>query len=92
MKNLYCNALLLCSLLLWAFSLQADDIITIESTISGSQEQPKILVIIPWQKPDEANMADTTDDSDPASHNPYLQPLERRAFMEKTQWLEQLQP
>jgi hypothetical protein len=26
-------------------------IITIESTITGSQEQPKVISIVPWQKP-----------------------------------------
>lgn len=31
--------------------LAAQQIITIESTITGSQEQPKVISIVPWQKP-----------------------------------------
>ncbi len=29
----------------------SQEIIMIESTITGSQEQPKVISIVPWQKP-----------------------------------------
>jgi hypothetical protein len=30
---------------------RSEDILLIESTISGSSEQPKVLTIIPWKEP-----------------------------------------
>lgn len=29
----------------------AQEILTIESTITGSQEQPRVITIVPWQDP-----------------------------------------
>ena len=40
-------------LLFLSGSVLADDIITIQSTITGSQEQPKVISIVPWQKPED---------------------------------------
>ena len=42
--------------LLLAASLQAPElwaepVVEVESTISGSQEQPRVIYILPWQKP-----------------------------------------
>lgn len=39
----------------FSFSAVAQDIITIQSTITGSQEQPKVISIVPWQKPEDPN-------------------------------------
>lgn len=36
---------------LFAHVSGAQDIITIESTITGSQEQPKVISIVPWKEP-----------------------------------------
>ena len=35
--------------LFFSASIQAEDIILIESTITGSQEQPKVISIVPWK-------------------------------------------
>ncbi len=42
-------------LLVLGFSFRsfAQEIITIQSTITGSQEQPKVISIVPWQKPED---------------------------------------
>jgi hypothetical protein len=37
----------------FASSVLAQEIITIQSTITGSQEQPKVISIVPWQKPED---------------------------------------
>lgn len=77
-------------LLIAPFSF-AEPIITIESTISGSQEQPKMLVIIPWQKPqDDAGISAANAGEDQDKH-PFLQPIERQSFVQKNGWLTQLQ-
>ena len=34
-------------------SSMAQEILIIESTVTGSQEQPKVLSIVPWQQPDD---------------------------------------
>jgi hypothetical protein len=41
--------------MLFSTSAFAEKIITIESTITGSQEQPKVISIVPWQKPEDPN-------------------------------------
>jgi hypothetical protein len=44
--------LLLTAMLTASFSdllLAEDDVIVIESTITGSQEQPKVISIVPWK-------------------------------------------
>jgi hypothetical protein len=42
---------LLVGLSLVAKPLFAQEILTIESTITGSQEQPKVISIVPWKEP-----------------------------------------
>lgn len=50
MKQLFFLLLVVFSCQLWA-----QEIITIQSTITGSQEQPKVISIVPWQKPKDPN-------------------------------------
>ena len=46
---------LLFILCLTASGLSAEEeIITLQSTITGNQEQPKVLSIVPWQQPPQA--------------------------------------
>ena len=37
--------------LLLVAPLRAEPVVEVESTISGSQEQPRVIYILPWQKP-----------------------------------------
>ena len=34
-------------------SLYAQEVLTIESTVTGSKEQPKVISIVPWQDADK---------------------------------------
>lgn len=62
---------------------------TIESTITGSSEQPNILVIIPWQNPEKSHSIEDMM-QEKRQQNPFLQPLERSAFVQRNRLLEQL--
>jgi hypothetical protein len=62
----------------------AEDVVTFESTITGSQEQPKVIYIVPWQPPQP-----------PAAMNKpianlvmqdLLQPIDRDAFLRQVQY------
>ncbi|SHF23995.1 hypothetical protein SAMN04487965_1714 [Microbulbifer donghaiensis] len=37
----------------------AEEVITLESTVIGSQEQPKVLYIIPWKQTDSLQRLDS---------------------------------
>ncbi|WP_323846359.1 hypothetical protein [Microbulbifer magnicolonia] len=37
----------------------AEEVITLESTVIGSQEQPKVLYIIPWKQADSLQRLDS---------------------------------
>jgi len=39
---------------------QAEEVTTLESTVIGSQEQPKVLYIIPWKQADSLQRLDST--------------------------------
>ena len=47
MKRRY--VILLFTLVYSAMSFSQDGVITIESTVTGNQEQPKVLYILPWK-------------------------------------------
>lgn len=49
-------SLLLLVLTTLSLSLRAEEaVVTLQSTVSGSQEQPKVMYIVPWQEPGAAN-------------------------------------
>lgn len=40
-----------------SFQLSADEpVVTLQSTVSGSQEQPRVMYIVPWQEPGAAHI------------------------------------
>ncbi len=45
------NILWLCGTVLLSVSAQAQQAVQVESTISGNQEQPKTIYVLPWQQP-----------------------------------------
>ena len=49
----YCNIRALCCAFLLSFVglSHAQDIVTIESQVTGSKEQPKVITIVPWREP-----------------------------------------
>ncbi|GAA5217524.1 hypothetical protein ACFSJ3_18440 [Corallincola platygyrae] len=63
------------------------EIVELESTITGSQEQPKVIYIVPWQQPGDpkamAQQINSYLDSQP------LELLERPVFLRQLQQFEQ---
>lgn len=47
--RIYLSVAVTIFLLLNGFTVKAEEIIMIESTITGSQEQPKVISIVPWK-------------------------------------------
>ena len=52
-SQLFSKASLLLMILPLSSLSVAQEILTIESTITGSREQPKVISIVPWQKPQD---------------------------------------
>ncbi|WP_444926178.1 hypothetical protein ACJJI4_19325 [Microbulbifer sp. TRSA002] len=50
---------LILSLSIFAHGAIAEEITTLESTVIGSQEQPKVLYIIPWKQADSLQRLDS---------------------------------
>lgn len=66
-----------------------DDIVTIESTISGSQEQPKVLTIVPWQDAPNPDVVDWQVKSVVADE--VMQPIDRQVFKRKSFYYKKLE-
>ncbi|MEP1554386.1 MAG: hypothetical protein ABJJ44_17890 [Paraglaciecola sp.] len=49
--KLKCFTLIMLSLSSSILFAQQQEVVTIEETIRGNQEQPKVLTIVPWQAP-----------------------------------------
>lgn len=54
---------------------QADEI-TLSARISGNQEQPSVLTIVPWQKPEDFNVISSDFDDQMQQIFPHLDPTE----------------
>jgi len=59
-----------------------NDEITIESTITGNQEQPNVLTIVPWKQADDFQVIEQGYDEQLDRIFPHLEPteFERRRF------------
>lgn len=64
----------------------AQEIIMIESTITGSQEQPKVISIVPWQKPIDPDYFGT-DITGLGMGADVFQTLDRDAFNREMQYM-----
>ena len=60
-------------------NLYAAEVITIESTITGSKEQPKVTSIVPWQQPKDPEYIEP-DVSDLGGGNVSFDQLDRDTF------------
>jgi len=61
-----------------------NDVVTFESTITGSQEQPKVIYIVPWQPPQAPS-----DMRKPISNlvmQDLLEPIDRDTFLRQVQY------
>jgi hypothetical protein len=70
----------------FSFPAMAQEIITIQSTITGSQEQPKVINIVPWQKPEDPNYFGQDDLALGLMPNDF-KPLNRDAFNKELQYI-----
>ena len=72
------GSLVLAHALLVNCAFAQDDVITLQSTVSGSQEQPRVMYIVPWQEPNSEGF-------DYELHNSVAQelfsPLDRDEFV-----------
>lgn len=69
--------------------LSAEEIMTMESTITGSQEQPQVMSIVPWQPPEPATGLKRA--ITPGSMaNQILQPLDRDVFKREVHYYDGL--
>jgi len=62
----------------------AEDVVTFESTITGSQEQPKVIYIVPWQPP-QAPAAMSQPIGNLVMQD-LLQPIDRDTFLRQVQY------
>lgn len=62
----------------------AEDVVTFESTITGSQEQPKVIYIVPWQPP-QAPAAERQPIGNLVMQD-LLQPIDRDTFLRQVQY------
>lgn len=73
----------------FAVSVHAEQIIMIQSKITGSQEQPKVITIVPWQKPEDPNYFG--QEAEPLSLKPHeFSPLTRESFASEVRYLEEI--
>lgn len=69
---------------------QQEGVVVLSDTVTGNQEQPKVLYIVPWQPAD-----DTTILTQPLTtklHRDVFAHIERPEHIRELQYLEQLAP
>ncbi|HEY9033155.1 MAG TPA: hypothetical protein VIN71_04385 [Pseudomonadales bacterium] len=64
----------------------AQDVILIESRITGSQEQPKVISIVPWQKPLEPEYFGQDIEGLGLAFDVF-RPLERQTFIRELRYI-----
>jgi hypothetical protein len=78
------TALLSVMLALLTHTAMAEDVVTFESTITGSQEQPKVIYIVPWQPPQAP--ASERQPIGGLVMQDLLQPIDRDTFLRQVQY------
>lgn len=73
----------------YPFGIAAEEIMTMESTITGSQEQPQVMSIVPWQAPVPSSGL-YRPISRGAVENEILQPLDREVFKREVHYYDGL--
>lgn len=68
---------------------QAPDVVELETTITGSKQQPKVIYVLPWQQP-EAPQA-LTQALERYLHQRPIAPLDREQFLRELHYRRQLQ-
>lgn len=74
---------------LMSMQVLSQEVLTIESTITGSKEQPKVITIIPWQRAKKPGyFGDDVKGLD--SHRSDLMPLRRENFKREIEYRQKL--
>jgi len=68
--------------LLGSAALAQEPVVTLESTVSGSREQPRVMYIVPWQEPEAASL---DYDLDNQLVQEVFAPIDRDEFMREVQ-------
>lgn len=87
MKNVIVLVLMLIASTAFA---QSEGVVVLSDTVTGNQEQPKVLYIVPWQPAE-----DTTILTQPLTtklHRDVFAHIERPEHVRELQYLEQLAP
>jgi hypothetical protein len=70
--------------------LNAQDIVTIESQVTGSKEQPRVITIVPWKEASEPDYYGG-DVSDLNQTDLKLKPINRASFIQEVTYLKAIQ-
>ena len=74
-------------LILFSSIVFSQNIITIESRVTGSKEQPKVITIVPWREAGEPDYygEDVSADLDEAEL--LFKPMNRASFIQEVQYI-----
>ncbi len=79
-------SLLFVIMLTFSLPLHAQEILTIESQVTGSKEQPKVITIVPWKDASEPDYYG--DDVTGLDENEMqFQPINRASFIQEVQYI-----
>jgi hypothetical protein len=88
MKNETLRHWLMISLLLCGGAVRAGENLDLQgATITGNRELPKVLYIVPWKKPDPADLGGGTG---PNMMDEVLAPVDREVFTRQLQYYDAL--
>jgi len=86
-----CRSVILLTLFLLmpTFSYAQEAVITLRSTVTGNQEQPKVLYLVPWQN---AERPESLYQPMQSLVKTLFSPLERSEFLQEVDYRQQVRP
>lgn len=99
-KTLLCVFFWVMNIVSVSTNAQDNEVITIDDTVVGNQEQPKVLYIVPWKSatdatilslPIKTKMTDVFDHVDRSEHQRHVQFLESLNGLDEKDFLEGLE-
>lgn len=79
--------ILLLALLYSGLALSQEAVVVLRSTVKGNQEQPKVMYIVPWQRPGDSSLEYQPMDN---LVNDLFTPVDRDEFTRELQYREML--
>lgn len=71
------------------FTVAQEAVVVLRSTVTGNQEQPKVLTIVPWQRSDGPNLLYQPVES---LVGEVFAPIDREEFLREIQYRQQPNP